>query len=335
MQKKTRPSIPKSNFESSVASVVSPYPFQLPARRRGSKRNIIEATEVTWIRSRLVTTFCQVALIESSDMSITSALREINWRVFSCLFIAALAGVLAILPMAFEMFASGAFGEPSTNVMPLPLVAALALLQNGVLLAVAIAIGLVISQRVGLQMHLIPSWVNGERARDLKAVILPGMVLGAIVGVCLIAIEALFFLRQLPKPMQQLFEIPLWKRLLAGVVYGGITEELLMRLFLMSLVAWILKRVWSTPAGLPNRTAFWVAIVFVALLFGVGHLPATAVVTPLTPMIVARALVLNGVAGIAFGYLYWRHGLEAAMLGHMSTHLVMQGPGVMLLQSQL
>ena len=51
--------------------------------------------------------------------------------------------------------------------------------------------------------------------------------------------------------------------------------------------------------------------------------------------LVVRALVLNGVAGVAFGYLYWRHGLEAAMLGHMSAHVVMQIPGVMLLRTML
>jgi hypothetical protein len=30
-----------------------------------------------------------------------------------------------------------------------------------------------------------------------------------------------------------------------------------------------------------------------------------------------------------------RHGLEAAMMGHMSAHLVMQIPGVMLLKNIL
>jgi uncharacterized membrane protein YjjP (DUF1212 family) len=48
---------------------------------------------------------------------------------------------------------------------------------------------------------------------------------------------------------------------------------------------------------------------------------------------VARALALNGLAGVAFGYLYWKHGLEAAIAGHMSAHVVMQVPGVMLLRA--
>ena len=108
-----------------------------------------------------------------------------------------------------------------------------------------------------------------------------------------------------------------------------------MRLFLMSLVAWTLGRWWKTPAGIPAPGAFWAAIIMAAVLFGLGHLPATAAVAPLTQALVMRALVLNGVAGVAFGYLYWRHGLEAAMAGHMSAHVVMQIPGVILLKTML
>jgi membrane protease YdiL (CAAX protease family) len=75
--------------------------------------------------------------------------------------------------------------------------------------------------------------------------------------------------------------------------------------------------------------------VLVAVLFGLGHLPATSAITPLTTMLVLRAVVLNGIAGIAFGYLYWRHGLEAAMIGHMGAHLVLQIPGDIVLTRML
>lgn len=122
---------------------------------------------------------------------------------------------------------------------------------------------------------------------------------------------------------------------MAGVVYGGITEELLMRLFLLSLVARLLGRWWKTADGSPTNGVFWAAICLVALLFGLGHLPATAYMAPLTSMLVVRALAPNAVPGVVFGYLCWRHGLEASMLGHMSAHLVMQGPGVMLLRTML
>ncbi len=262
-------------------------------------------------------------------------LKRINWKIFALLLVAGLLGVLAVLPFTFDLIGSRAFGQAPVPAMPLPLVVALALLQNGVLLSLIIVIGLILSERVGLQMPLIRAWANGEHPPNLKAIVLPGMLVGATAGAIMVGVEAFFFLRHLPKALHPLFEISLWKRLLAGVLYGGITEELLMRLFLVSLVAWLLGRWLKTPAGMPSAGAFWVAIILVAILFGLGHLPMTAALTPLTQVVVVRALVLNGIAGIAFGYLYWRHGLEAAMLGHMSAHLAMQAPGVMLLKNMM
>lgn len=263
------------------------------------------------------------------------ALKTINWKVFALLLGAGLLGVLSVLPLMFDMLRSHAFGPTPTPEIPLPLIVALSLLQNGILLAVVIAIGMILSSRVGLQMPLISAWARGERPANLRAVVLPGVLVGAAAGAALVAMEVALFLRQLPKAMLPLYDIPLWKRLLGGMVYGGITEELLMRLFLVSLVAWLLGKFWKTPEGLPTPGAFWCAIILVAILFGLGHLPITSVLTPLTPMLIARALLLNGVAGIAFGYLYWRHGLEAAMLGHMSAHVVLQGPGVELIKRMM
>jgi membrane protease YdiL (CAAX protease family) len=262
-------------------------------------------------------------------------LAGVNWKAFGVLLVAGLLGVVAILPFMMELVGGGIFSRAAAPDLPMPLILTLALLQNGILLAVTILIGLVLSERTGLRMPLIQAWTTGKRASVARAVVLPALLAGAAVGATLVAIEALVFLRHLPPAMQTLFTIPLWKRLLAGVVYGGITEELFMRLFLMSLVAWLCGRWWRTPGGLPTSGAFWLAIVLVAVLFGLGHLPATSAITPLTTMLVLRSLVLNGIAGIAFGYLYWRHGLEAAMIGHMGTHLVMQIPGVIVLTSML
>ncbi|MGH9778745.1 MAG: CPBP family intramembrane glutamic endopeptidase [Candidatus Acidiferrales bacterium] len=261
------------------------------------------------------------------------ALKTINWKAFALLLAAGLVGVFAVLPFVFELIEGRTFGDSPAPDIPVPLLVGLTLLQNGVLLAVVILLGMILSARVGLQMPLVSAWTSGGPRPNRNAIVVPGILVGAATGAVLVLLEALFFLRQLPPALVPLFEIPLWKRLLAGVLYGGITEELLMRLFLVSLVAWLLGRIWKTPDVMPAPGAFWAGIVFVAILFGLGHLPITAAITPLTPLLVTRALVLNGVAGVAFGYLYWRYGLEAAMLGHMSAHLVLQAPGVMLLKS--
>ncbi|MFW6281773.1 MAG: type II CAAX prenyl endopeptidase Rce1 family protein [bacterium] len=113
---------------------------------------------------------------------------------------------------------------------------------------------------------------------------------------------------------------------ISSILYGGIIEELLMRLFLMSLIAWILFKVFvrkkerrSIPSWIFN-----VSIIFAAIIFGLGHLPVTAQKIGLSTPILIRAVVLNGVGGIGFGYLYWKIGLSHAIYAHALTHVFNQ-----------
>ena len=67
----------------------------------------------------------------------------------------------------------------------------------------------------------------------------------------------------------------------------------------------------------------WVAIVLAAVLFGLAHLPATqAIGLPMSVLVISRTIVLNGIGGVAFGWLYCKHGLESAMIAHFSADIV-------------
>jgi len=113
-----------------------------------------------------------------------------------------------------------------------------------------------------------------------------------------------------------------WKGFLASF-YGGIAEEIQLRLLVMSLFAWLGSFISKTSEGKPTSAIFWIANILAAILFGLGHLPATAALIPLTPLVITRAIVLNGLGGIAFGYLYWKRGLESAMIAHFSADIVL------------
>jgi membrane protease YdiL (CAAX protease family) len=69
---------------------------------------------------------------------------------------------------------------------------------------------------------------------------------------------------------------------------------------------------------------FWIAIAVIAVAFGLAHLPTMAAIgVPIDALVVTRSIVLNGVGGIAFGWLYWRRGLESAMVSHFSADIVL------------
>ena len=220
--------------------------------------------------------------------------------------------------------------------IPLLLLIAVGTVQNLAILALIVWLGLKLSRSLGLCAPLLESWVdraelNAQSNTRVKQILTLGLLVGLAVGILLL-ISLLVLAPRLPNlPFVIVARLPVWKRLLA-CFYGGIYEELLTRLFLLSLVAWIANRSWRESAPELSNSAFWFANVLVAILFGLGHLPSTSLFMPITPLVVTAALLLNGLAGIAFGYLYRRQGLEAAMVAHFTADFVIYVVGPVLLK---
>lgn len=113
---------------------------------------------------------------------------------------------------------------------------------------------------------------------------------------------------------------PFWTGALASV-YGAVNEEVLLRLFLFTLFYFLVGRCVKIHGN--NRSIIlWCINILVALLFGIGHLPAAFKLTPPSAFEVFRVLFLNGIAGIVFGWLYWSKGLWAAIASHFMTDLI-------------
>ena len=112
---------------------------------------------------------------------------------------------------------------------------------------------------------------------------------------------------------------------IASVLYGGIIEEVLMRLFFMSLIAWVVWKVFYRKHSSGNIPAsvFIAANIIAALAFAAGHLPATvAIFGELTPLIVFHCFLLNGGFGLIFGWLYRKYGIGYSMVSHAVFHIV-------------
>jgi len=92
----------------------------------------------------------------------------------------------------------------------------------------------------------------------------------------------------------------------------------------MSAMAWVLWRVVQRDRSKPSVWIFWAAIAGSALLFGAGHLPAAfAMAGAPSAGLVVYIVGANAAFGIVAGYLFWRHGLEAAMIAHLLAHAVL------------
>lgn len=111
--------------------------------------------------------------------------------------------------------------------------------------------------------------------------------------------------------------------IIASILYGGIIEEILMRLFVMSLIAFLISKIFYKKREEIPAKVFVIANVAAALLFAASHLPATLVTFgELSPMLLFRCFLLNGGFGMLFGWLYRKHGLHYAMISHATVHIV-------------
>ena len=91
----------------------------------------------------------------------------------------------------------------------------------------------------------------------------------------------------------------------------------------MTLIAWIFFKIKKTEEGKPTKIGMWLAIILSAIIFGIGHLPTVLAIATPTPLLITRITLLNAVGGIIFGWLYWKKGLESAMISHFSADIVL------------
>ena len=172
-------------------------------------------------------------------------------------------------------------------------------------------VGILLGKKTGL-------WKD-ERKLAKKPLILTAIV--AILGGMLLILSDLLFFGNYSDAIRESYAVkPSVTYILAAVVYGSVIEEVMLRLFFMSLLAFLLQKLVRKGSG---TTGLLIAANLIAvLLFAAGHLPATAMLMGLTPMIIFRCFLLNGGLGLAFGWLYRKFGLRYAMLAHAGCHVV-------------
>lgn len=200
--------------------------------------------------------------------------------------------------------------DQGINDVLLGVISALQSAAYGLALGVA---GILLGKKTGM-------WKD-ERTITRKP-LLAAVAVALVGGLAMIVLDIFWFGRYSQVIMDSYAAKPSLVFLLGAVIYGGIIEEVMLRLFMMSLVAFLLHKLfWGKRARTPVA-ALVMANIVSALLFAAAHLPATAMLMGLTPMILLRCFLLNGGIGLLFGWLYRKYGLRYAMIAHAGCHLV-------------
>jgi Type II CAAX prenyl endopeptidase Rce1-like len=256
------------------------------------------------------------------------------WTEFGILFAASLFGGAAVLPYGLRLLRGSAQKKPLK--MSLPVILLLSLLQTAVFFAIVTGVGLFAAHAIGLGAPLLEAALAGSLSLQAIAGTMEiAVILGAGAGALLLMADFLF-LPYWPRPLldMTLRTTPL-DNFLASF-YGGINEELLMRLFGLSALAWLFSLVFRTAAGTPTLTALWIANVIMTIVFGLGHLPALKKTAgTISRVMFARSLILNAPIGLLCGWLFWTYGIEAAIVAHFSADIIYHVLGTVILRRKL
>jgi hypothetical protein len=244
-------------------------------------------------------------------------------RLFFILLTAGLAGVFSFLMIDLSALVA-LLPVPAGAEIPqiTPAIKLLSLIQSAILLALAVLAGVALAHRVGLSSPAAEAATTGSPVWPaLKPQIVPGIIGGLLGGGAIVAVTLL------TKPFlsaETVARITAFGRLVplpTRLLYGGITEELLLRWGLMTLLVWAAWRLLQRREGEPKAAYLVGAIVISSLVFGVGHLPVAYLILPeATVVLTLYVIVANSSFGLIAGYLYWKRGLESAMIAHMLTH---------------
>jgi hypothetical protein len=255
-------------------------------------------------------------------------IRPLKTRLFLILFLPGMAGILSILFVDLSALVALVPVPPGTEIPTItPALKLLSVIQPTLVLAVAVLVGVNLALKVGLSVPVAESIALGHGwPSALKPQVVPGLLGGAIGSVLIVLLTLLFKPLLLPETVDRISAfvqlVPLPTRLL----YGGITEELLLRWGFMSLLVWLSWRLIQRKSAAPTQASFIAAILLSSLVFGLGHLPIAFLLSPDAGVaLVLFVVIANSAFGLIAGYLYWRKGLESAIIAHMSTHLAIAG----------
>jgi hypothetical protein len=256
-----------------------------------------------------------------SEEGAQASTRQRFWRQFRILFFAGFVGVVSLLLILPEMVRLRTPPPGAPELSPRVL-AVLSLINPTLLLALAVGVGIRLAPSLGFRSYLAESAETRVFAWSrLRHEFPRAMAAGGAVSLLVVFLDAgLQRLRgEIPPPDELSWSVG---QLVSGMLYGGITEEILMRWGLLTAVVWFGWHIVQRSSAVPRPWLVWGAIVVTALLFGAGHLPAAAATMSLTPTLVFRIIMLNALAGVVFGWLYWKYSLEAAMIAHATGHVV-------------
>jgi hypothetical protein len=238
----------------------------------------------------------------------------INWPLLIVLFCLCIPGtIIAIRRLIYFLLANNS--EDLKKRM-----SRLAILQTLFMVFVLNLAGTILSPSTGLHDSILEGLLQGTRGvNSLLPILLPTFVYSFVVLLIFLILYYGLIERLVDKKS---LEIMAKMRAALGVdgcvLYGGVVEEVIGRWGLLNLTTYFILLFTKNHFNL----IIWSSIIISGLMFAVGQLPAyLAAGCTSSRRFIYSFVALSLYQSTLFGYLFWQHGLIAAILAHMLFHI--------------
>lgn len=241
----------------------------------------------------------------------------VDWNIYWLLFMVAEFSLLAALPYGITMSGDALYDLA----MSIPNILAAQFARSTVIFLIGIFTGLYLGKKVGLKTPVLSSLFEDRRLpSDFKSAFKLSVVLGITISLLILILDIFVFARDSEPLLVYLAAPPLWQRLMYSF-YVGITEEVVLRFFLMTFIVWVSWKIKKDSEGNATNIGVWIAIVIVSSVYGLIYLVFSREnMDPATAMSIA---VSNWLAGTCFGWIYWKKGLEYSIVANLVATLML------------
>jgi membrane protease YdiL (CAAX protease family) len=121
------------------------------------------------------------------------------------------------------------------------------------------------------------------------------------------------------------FQHPPFPSSIFASLSAGIGEELLFRLFFISLWFWLISLILR---GKWQKGVFWIITIISALVFALGHIPSIMIMynytslSQISPVLWIEGILLNGIISVFAAFFMKKYGFLAAAGVHFWTDIV-------------
>jgi membrane protease YdiL (CAAX protease family) len=184
-------------------------------------------------------------------------------------------------------------------------------------------LGIFLIPRLGLRIPFLENWLLGESYKiDLWKLLRESIIFAVCLAVIGVVVQLLIEQDlnalgiDVGQNLQPNARTTWWSMLLLSFS-AGFVEEIVFRLGLLTILAWGVNWLWKPRGGQLKPSTFWVVNILAALFFSLAHfVNYSALEVPLTFGLIWKTVVGNSLAALVFGWLYWKRGLESAILTH-------------------